>query len=266
MKEVSSTKTAVEVHDLTVVYDRKPALWDVDFELPQGQMIGVIGPNGSGKSTLIKTIMGIVESSSGWVKLFDQDLDEVRHKVSYVPQRGSVDWDFPTSVMDVVLMGRYGRKGIFQRINKEDRRIANESLERVGMEAYAQRQIGQLSGGQQQRVFMARALAEQAELYFMDEPFAGVDAATETAIFEVFQGLRDQGKTLVVVHHDLQSAAQYFDHIILLNTRLVAAGPTKKVFTPALLQEAYGGQLHVLSRIHDLLQQQTFPIRERKST
>jgi len=256
--------TILEVHDLTVVYDRKPALWDVDFELPRGSLTGIIGPNGSGKSTLIKAIMGIVPQSSGWVRLFDQELDEVRHKVSYVPQRGSVDWDFPTSVLDVVLMGRYGRKSLFRKISSEDRKIARECLQKVGMEAFEKRQIGKLSGGQQQRVFMARALAEQAELYLLDEPFAGVDAGTEEAIFSLFQALKSEGKTLVVVHHDLQSAARYFDHIILLNTRLVATGPINDVFQPDLLQEAYGGQLHVLSQVYDILQEKEFPVREKR--
>lgn len=255
-------KTAIEVHDLTVTYNQKPALWDIDFEIPDGALVGIIGPNGSGKSTLVKSMMGIVEPSSGWVKIFDQDIEQVRHKVSYVPQRESVDWDFPTNVMDVVLMGRYGRSGLFRRLSKKDKRIAAESLEKVGMLQFAQRQIAQLSGGQQQRVFMARALAEQAEMYLMDEPFAGVDAATENSIFEVFQEIRDSGKTMMVVHHDLQSAAKYFDYIVLLNTRLIAAGPTEEVFTQELLQEAYGGKLSILDQIHAIIEQKGYPVRE----
>ncbi|MGC6533546.1 MAG: metal ABC transporter ATP-binding protein [Flavobacteriales bacterium] len=258
-----SGERAIEVHDLTVTYHRKPALWDVDLELPQGALVGVIGPNGSGKSTFLKSVMGLVEPSSGWVKLFDRPLDEVRHKVSYVPQRESVDWDFPTNVMDVVLMGRYGRRGLFRRTTAEDRAIATESLERVGMLPFAKRQISELSGGQQQRVFLARALAEKADIYLMDEPFAGVDAATENAIFQVFETLRNEGRTLVVVHHDLQSAARYFDWIVLLNTRLVACGPIGETFTDELLAEAYGGKLHLLSQIHELLEERGFPIREK---
>ncbi len=260
---IQPEEQAVEVHDLTVVYDRKPALWDIDFELPKGHLIGIIGPNGSGKSTLIKTMMGIIKPSSGWVKLFNQDIDQVRHKVSYVPQRETVDWDFPTNVLDVVLMGRYGRRGIFRRTNKEDIALAMECLHKVGMQDYTDRQISKLSGGQQQRVFMARALAEQAELYLMDEPFAGVDAATENSIFQVFQKLRDQGNTLLVVHHDLQSAAKYFDWIVLLNTRLVAYGPTEEVFTQKNMEEAYGGQLSVLNQVHEILRQKEYPVREK---
>lgn len=260
---MSQPNPAIEVHDLSVTYHRKPALWDIDLTLPKGAMVGVIGPNGSGKSTFLKSMMGLVDPSSGWVKLFDQPLDDVRHKVSYVPQRESVDWDFPTHVMDVVLMGRYGRRGLFKRMTAEDKAIAKESLEQVGMLPFANRQISELSGGQQQRVFLARALAERAEIYLMDEPFAGVDAATENAIFKVFESLRNAGKTLVVVHHDLQSAARYFDWIVLLNTRLVASGPIQDTFTDALLAEAYGGKLHLLSQVHDLLEKRGFPIREK---
>ena len=263
MNEIPVEEQSIEVHDLTVVYDRKPALWDIDFQLPKGKLIGVIGPNGSGKSTLIKAIMGIVEKSSGWASLFGNDIDQVRHKVSYVPQRESVDWDFPTNVMDVVLMGRYGRKGLFRRTSAEDKRIAKESLEQVGMYEFKNRQIAQLSGGQQQRVFMARALAEQAELYLLDEPFAGVDAATENSIFEVFQQVRDSGKTMLVIHHDLQSAAKYFDWIVLLNTHLVAYGPIEDVFTKEHMEEAYGGQLSVLNQVHEILRQKEYPIREK---
>lgn len=264
MIEIPVEKQSVEVHDLTVVYDQKPALWDIDFQLPKGKLIGIIGPNGSGKSTLIKSIMEIIDKSSGWVKIFGKDIDKVRHKVSYVPQRESVDWDFPTNVMDVVLMGRYGRKSLFRRTNKEDRKIAINALEKVGMLPFAKRQIAQLSGGQQQRVFMARALAEQAELYLMDEPFAGVDAATENSIFQVFQEIRDSGKTMMVVHHDLQSAAKYFDWIVLMNTRLVAVGSIEEVFTKENMEEAYGGQLSVLNQVHEILRQKNYPIREKR--
>ncbi len=260
---ISPEDQSVEVHDLTVVYDRKPALWDIDFTLPKGKLIGIIGPNGSGKSTLLKTMMGIIKPSSGWVKLFDQDIDDVRHKVSYVPQRESVDWDFPTNVLDVVLMGRYGRSGLFKRTSQEDIDIAMNSLEKVGMTAFKDRQISKLSGGQQQRVFMARALTEQAQLYMMDEPFAGVDAATENSIFQVFEEIRDQGNTLLVVHHDLASAAKYFDWVVLLNTRLVAYGPIQDVFTKELMEEAYGGQLNVLNQVYDLIQDKDYPVREK---
>lgn len=252
----------VEIHDLTVSYDRKPVLWDIDLTLPKGQLIGIIGPNGAGKSTLIKSVMGLIPNSSGYVKVFDDDLDNVRNKISYVPQRESVDWDFPASVLDVVLMGRYGKLGLFKRPRKADKEVALDSLRKVGMEAYANRQISQLSGGQQQRVFLARALAQQAELYFMDEPFAGVDAATETAIITLLREMAERGNTVIVVHHDLQSVTQYFDWVILLNMRLIGNGPTNEVFTADLLKETYGGKLTLLSDVGDLMKRERFPNRE----
>lgn len=252
----------LEIHDLTVSYDRKPVLWDIDLTLPTGKLVGIVGPNGAGKSTLIKSVMGLTPNSSGYVKLFDQDLKEVRDRISYVPQRESVDWDFPASAFDVVLMGRYGKLGLFKRPRKADKEIAMDSLRKVGMDAYAHRQISQLSGGQQQRVFLARALAQQADLYFMDEPFAGVDAATEKAIISILREMSNKGKTVIVVHHDLQSVTEYFDWVILLNMRLVASGPVNEVFTTSLLQETYGGKLTLLSDVGDLKRQQRFPDRE----
>ena len=254
---------SVEFHDLTVSYDKKPVLWNIDLTLPQGAITGIIGPNGAGKSTLIKAAMGLLPLGSGYVRLFDQALDQVRSRVSYVPQRESVDWDFPTSVMDVVLMGRYAQLGLLRRPKREDKVIAMNCLEKVGMSAFAKRQISQLSGGQQQRVFLARALAQEADLYFMDEPFAGVDAATETAILGILKDLTTQGKTVVVVHHDLQSAAEFFDWIILLNMRLVAVGPIEQVFTQELLQETYGGKLTVLAEISELIKKRKVPSREK---
>ncbi|TXK28414.1 metal ABC transporter ATP-binding protein [Pontibacter qinzhouensis] len=252
----------VEVHDLTVSYDRKPVLWGVDLTLPAGSLVGVIGPNGAGKSTLIKAIMGLLPASSGYIRIFDQPLKEVRKRISYVPQRESVDWDFPASVFDVVLMGRYGKLGFFNRPRRADKDAAMEALEKVGMQAFTDRQISQLSGGQQQRVFLARALAQNADIYFMDEPFAGVDIATETAIIELLRHMRDEGKTVVVVHHDLQSATAYFNWVILLNMRLVASGPTDQVLTQEMLEKTYGGKLTVLSKVGDLLRKQEFPSRE----
>ena len=253
----------VELHDLTVSYQKKPVLWDIDLTLPAGAIIGIIGPNGAGKSTLIKAIMGLLELSSGYVKLFDRELDQVRSKVSYVPQKESVDWDFPASVLDVVMMGRYGKLGLFNRPRKADREVAIECLRQVDMEAYAKRQISQLSGGQQQRVFLARALAQEAELYLMDEPFAGVDAATEKAIIRLLKTMSKQGKTVIVVHHDLQSAREYFDWSVLLNLRLIASGPTDQVMTTRLLQETYGGKLTLLAEVGDLLTKKEFPSREK---
>lgn len=255
----------LEIHDLTVSYDRKPVLWNVDLTLPYGKLIAIVGPNGAGKSTLIKSVMGLTPNSSGYVKLFDKNLKEIRDKISYVPQRESVDWDFPASVLDVVLMGRYGKLGLFKRPRKADKDIALDSLRKVGMEAYTKRQISQLSGGQQQRVFLARALAQQADLYFMDEPFAGVDAATEKAIITILREMSSRGNTVIVVHHDLQSVTQYFDWVILLNMRLVASGPTDDVFTQELLQETYGGKLTLLSDVGDLIRQQQFPSREEQN-
>ncbi|MBO9703199.1 MAG: ABC transporter ATP-binding protein [Sporocytophaga sp.] len=255
----------LEVHDLTVAYHRKPVLWGVDLTLPAGSLTGIIGPNGAGKSTLIKAIMGLIPLSSGFVKLFGKDLDEVRQKVSYVPQRESVDWDFPASALDVVLMGRYSQIGLFKRPRKADKEVAVECLRKVGLQNFANRQISQLSGGQQQRVFLARALAQDADIYFMDEPFAGVDAATEAAIIEILRNMTTSGKTVVVVHHDLQSAVTYFNWVLLLNMRLVASGPTEKVFTQDLLQETYGGKLTVLAKVGDLLEKQQFPSREDKA-
>jgi manganese/zinc/iron transport system ATP- binding protein len=252
----------VEIHDLTVSYNRKPVLWAIDLTIPKGAIVGVIGPNGAGKSTLIKAIMRLVPASSGYIKLFDQDLNKVRNKVSYVPQRESVDWDFPASALDIVLMGRYGKMGLFKSPRKADKDVAMECLHKVGIEQYAHRQISQLSGGQQQRVFLARALAQDAELYFMDEPFAGVDAATESAIIQILREMTAKGKTVVVVHHDLQSAGEYFNWILFLNLRLVASGPTDKVFTQELLQETYGGKLTLLSKVGDLLEKNQFPTRE----
>jgi manganese/zinc/iron transport system ATP- binding protein len=253
----------IEIHDLTVSYHRKPVLWGVDFSLPKGKTIGIMGPNGAGKSTLIKAIMDLIPTGSGYIKLFGEDLNKVRAKVSYVPQKESVDWDFPASAMDVVLMGRYAKLKWFQRPRKADRDAAIECLKKVGMEGFADRQISQLSGGQQQRVFIARALAQDADLYLMDEPFAGVDIATETAIVELLQEMTSHGKTVVVIHHDLQSAEKYFDWLVLLNMRLVASAPTERVLTKELLQETYGGKLNILTTVSDLLNKQEFPIRDK---
>lgn len=240
---------ALEVHDLTVSYHRRPVLWNVDLAVPPGKLVGIVGPNGAGKSTLIKAVMGLIPVSSGWVQVFGAPVESVRQRVAYVPQRESVDWTFPVTAMDVVLMGRFGRVPWWRRVGRRDRAIARACLQKVGMLAYADRQISNLSGGQQQRVFLARALAQESDLYLMDEPFAGVDAATETAIMTLLQDLRAAGKTVLVVHHDLQTAEQYFDMLILLNMRLVAFGPTSEVFTPQLLQQTYGGRLTILADV-----------------
>lgn len=239
----------LELHDLTVAYHKKPVLYGVDVEVPPSSLIGIIGPNGAGKSTLIKAVMGLLPIAGGWVKIFGKSYRENCHRVGYVPQRESVDWDFPVNVMDVVLMGRYGKLKLGQRPTKEDREIARDCLDKVKMLPFSNRQIGNLSGGQQQRVFLARALAQESDLYLMDEPFVGVDAATEAAIITLLRELKSRGKTLLVVHHDLASAREYFDHLLLLNMRLVAFGKTEEVFTPEILQTTYGGRLTILSDV-----------------
>jgi manganese/zinc/iron transport system ATP- binding protein len=244
------------VHDLTVAYQRKPVIWDIDVDFPAGALIGVIGPNGAGKSTLLKACLGLVPLVSGEVKVFGEPVQRSRGRLGYVPQRESVDWDFPVSVLDVVAMGTYGRLGWLRRVGKREYEEARAALAQVGLEELAQRQISQLSGGQQQRVFLARALVQKADLYLMDEPFAAVDAATERAIVEVLRALREQGRSCVVVHHDLATVEQYFDWVVLLNMRVVAAGPTAAVFNPENLRKTYGGKLTLLDEAgHALVQQ-----------
>jgi manganese/zinc/iron transport system ATP- binding protein len=245
----------LEIHDLTVAYQKKPVLWGIDLEIPAGKLIGIVGPNGAGKSTLIKAALGLIPTSSGWVKIFGRPARKNLRRVGYVPQRESVDWDFPVTVMDVVLMGRYGHLGLLRRPGKRDREIAWDCLDKVKMLPFANRQIANLSGGQQQRVFLARALAQESDIYFMDEPFAGVDAATESAIIALLHELKNKGKTLLVVHHDLPTARNYFDMLLLLNMRVVAFGPTEKVFTYELLQQTYGGRLTILSEVADAIRQ-----------
>ncbi len=239
----SGASSPLSVRDLTVVYREKPALWDVDLEVPAGQLCAIVGPNGAGKSTLIKAVLGLVPVASGQVRFFGQSLEQARKRIGYVPQRGSVDWDFPTSALDVVMMGLYGRLGWFRRPGRLEREAALRCLEQVSMSEFAERQISQLSGGQQQRVFLARALAQNADLYFMDEPFAGVDAVTEEAILHVLHQLKGQGKTVVVVHHDLQTVRDYFDHLTLLNVQVIASGPMDETFTPENLKRTYGERM-----------------------
>ncbi|MBP2241284.1 manganese/zinc/iron transport system ATP- binding protein [Cytobacillus eiseniae] len=245
----------VEVENLTVAYQKKPVLTNVNFTVPEGKLIGIIGPNGAGKSTLIKAILGLIPKACGEIKIYGKTYRAKDKIVGYVPQRGSVDWDFPTNALDVVLMGRYGHVGWFKRPGKRDTEIALESLRKVGMEEYANRQISQLSGGQQQRVFLARALAQDALVYFMDEPFVGVDAATERAIIVLLNELKEQGKTVLVVHHDLQTVREYFDHVILLNVNMIAAGPTEEAFTMENLHHTYGGKLAFLNKSQVMVEQ-----------
>ncbi|MCC8023069.1 MAG: metal ABC transporter ATP-binding protein [Clostridiales bacterium] len=226
MKQIES---AVSVTDLTVAYDAKPVLWDVDLELPRGLVTAVIGPNGAGKSTLLKAMLGLLKPVSGQVA-FPCIAGSVKNQIAYVPQSESVDWDFPATVLDVVMMGRYGHLGWLRRPGKEEKRLSLEVLEQVGMQSYASRQISQLSGGQQQRVFLARALVQQAQVYLMDEPFKGVDAQTEKSIITLLRQLKEAGKTVIVVHHDLQTVTEYFDWAVLINKRVVANGPVDEVF------------------------------------
>jgi manganese/zinc/iron transport system ATP- binding protein len=239
---VPANTPALEVEDLTVAYGERPALWDVDLEVPAGTLMAVVGPNGAGKTTLIRAVLGLLKPAAGSVRVFGRPYEEQRRLVAYVPQRGSVDWDFPADVLDVVTMGRYGALGWLRRPGRRERDAALAALEHVGLRHLAGRQIGQLSGGQQQRVFLARALVQDAQVYLMDEPFQGVDATSERAIITLLQELRSQGRTVVAVHHDLQTVAEYFDSVTLLNVRRVASGPVDEVFTEENLRATYGGR------------------------
>lgn len=234
---------ALQIHDLSVNYGNVPALWDVSLAVPQGVVAGIIGPNGAGKSTLIKTALGLIRPLSGKVDFLGMSLSQVRQKVAYVPQKESVDWDFPITVQDLVLMGRYGKLGLFKRPSRKDYAAVNEYLEKLGVAQFAHRQISQLSGGQQQRVFLARALVQEAEVYLMDEPFVGVDLATRNVIMSLLHQLKDQGKTVFVVHHELDTVKAYFDWLIMLNVRLVASGLTPDIFNPEKLRACYGKSL-----------------------
>ncbi|MDA1353748.1 MAG: metal ABC transporter ATP-binding protein [bacterium] len=240
--ESDSQDIAVSVKDLTMAYREKPVLWDIDMEVPRGVLMAIVGPNGAGKTTLIKAILGLLKPAAGKVEIFGKPFESQRYYVGYVPQCGSVDWDFPTNALDVVTMGRYGHLGWFKRPSKMDRDLALDALDRVGMADFADRQISQLSGGQQQRVFLARALVQDAMIYFMDEPFVGVDAVTEKTIVGILKTLRDQGKTVIVVHHDLQTLSEYFDWAFLMNVRQIALGPVSEVITQENLKAAYGGR------------------------
>jgi manganese/zinc/iron transport system ATP- binding protein len=246
LPEHSST-SPLSIHAMTVAYHRKPVLWDVDYDAPPNALIAIVGPNGAGKTTLIKACLGLVPRASGQVEFWGQPYRRARSRVGYVPQRETVDWDFPVSALDVVAMGRYRRIGWCRPVTRAHKQAALDCLERVGMRDFSDRQISQLSGGQQQRVFLARALAQEADLYVMDEPFAGVDAATERAVVDVLRALKAQGKTVIAVHHDVQTVPEYFDEVMLLNMRVVAAGPVHDVFTEENLHATYGGRLTLLT-------------------
>ncbi len=234
---------ALHIEDLTVAYQGAPVLWDIDLDIPPGVMAAVVGPNGAGKSTLLKAVLGLVRPSAGHVYLLGRRPRRMLKRIGYVPQRSAVDWDFPTTVLDVVMMGRYGQLGWLRRPGRETRERAHAVLAQVGMEHLAGRQIGELSGGQQQRVFLARAMIQQPDIYFLDEPMAGVDATTERTVVELLQRERDAGKTVIAVHHDLQTVHDYFDWLALLNVRIIAQGPVAEVYTPENLHKAYGGQV-----------------------
>ena len=246
---MASSPPLVEFHDVTVAYGRRPVLWNIDLTITEPCLFGIVGPNGAGKSTLLKAALGLVPLAGGEVRLFGEPLDRVRRRIGYVPQRETVDWDFPVSVMDVVLMGTYSRVGWLRRPGAAERAVARESLARVGLEDLAGRQIGRLSGGQQQRVFLARALAQQADIYFLDEPMAGVDARSQEQILGVLSGLREQGKLVIVVHHDLRAVTDWFDAVALIDMRLVAAGPTGETLTPDNLRRTYAGAVEVLDEV-----------------
>ena len=239
---------ALSVQQLQVAYDKKIVLKKVHVNVPQGYLTAIIGPNGAGKSTFLKAILNQLPNKQGKVQILGKLYNPKEGIVGYVPQRNAVDWDFPTTAMDVVLMGRYGHHGIFKWMTKKDRQIALDALASVNMEQFAERSIGQLSGGQQQRVFLARALAQEAQVYFLDEPFAGVDAATEKMIIRILKRLRDEGKSIFVVHHDLQTVEEYFDYTVLLNETIIAAGPVKATFNAENLQKTYGGRLVLFSK------------------
>ncbi|WP_390895612.1 metal ABC transporter ATP-binding protein [Stieleria tagensis] len=249
----TGNEVPLSIYDLTVAYHRKPVIWDVGFDLPAGQLIGIVGPNGAGKSTLLKAAMDLIPSASGRVRVFGDSYRANRHRVGYVPQRESVDWQFPVSALDVVAMGLYDEIGWCRPVRRRHRDRARLALQHVGIGELADRQISQLSGGQQQRTFLARALVQDADLYLMDEPFAAVDAATERAIVDILRDLKKRGKTAAVIHHDLQTVPEYFDYVVLLNMRVVAHGPVETTFTSENLQKTYGGRLTLLDEVTEAM-------------
>ncbi len=240
--------TIINIKGVSVSYEKKRVLTNIFLKIEKGGLYGVVGPNGAGKSTLFKSILGLINTNSGEIEIMNRPVDEVRRKVSYVPQKDDVDWSFPATVLDVVLQGRYPYKDLIQNISKEDRDLAMNALEEIGVSSLANRQIGQLSGGQQQRVFIARALCQNAEIIFLDEPFVGVDILTEEKIIQILKRLASEGKTLLVVHHDLSTVEQYFDKVILLNQRLIAYGDTAETFNQENMAMCYGPQLTILAK------------------
>lgn len=249
-----SKDSPLSVHALTVSYNNRPVIWDLEYDAPSASLVAIVGPNGAGKTTFIKACLDLLPKTSGAVEFWGSPYRKVLKRVAYVPQRESVDWDFPVSALDVVLMGQYGKIGWFSRIKEEHRELARKCLEQVGMLEYQGRQINQLSGGQQQRVFLARALAQGADLYMMDEPFSGVDAQTEKTIIKILKQLRNEGKTVFVVHHDLTSVPEYFDDVIMMNMRIVASGKVSEVFNEENLRKTFGGRLTLLDRVSNVIE------------
>lgn len=243
----------ISIKNLTVTYNKKPAIKGVNLEIDEGNIIGIVGPNGAGKSTLLKAILGLLPADTGEVKILGKDIKDSLNRVAYIPQKEQFDWDFPINVSEVVMMGRYPYINFFSRPSEKDKEIVSQVLEKVEMKKYAQTQIRNLSGGQQQRIFLARALAQESDVYFLDEPFVGVDAKTEVAIFNLIKELKSEGKTIMIVHHDLSKIEDYFDKLILINQILIAFGNTEEVFTPELLQKTYGGQLTILQKTEQLI-------------
>jgi ABC-type Mn2+/Zn2+ transport system ATPase subunit len=239
----------IEVKGLSISYGVKRILTNVYLNVSSGHVYGLIGPNGAGKSTLFKSILGLIDTNAGSIKVFGKDVDESRTRIAYVPQRDDIDWEFPATVKDIVLMGRYPHKKLLQRLNKEDLTIADDAMKELGILDLADRQIGQLSGGQQQRVFIARALCQQADLFFFDEPFVGVDITTEEKIISILKKLASQGKTLLVVHHDLTTVEEYFSRVIMINQRLICFGDTKEMFIKENIAKCYGPQLTMLHKV-----------------
>lgn len=248
---------ALDVDLLTVSYEKTPVLWDISLQIPQGELVGIIGPNGAGKSTFIKSVLGLVRPLSGTISFFNQPLDKARQKIAYIPQKEAVDWEFPITVQELVLMGRYGTLGLFKRPREADYQAVGRYLDMVGLTPFKDRQINQLSGGQQQRAFLARALIQEAEIYFLDEPFTGIDAGTELVMIQILKNLTSLGKTVFVVNHDLSNIKSLFSWLILLNLRLVASGPTGSVFTTENLKQTYGKNYVLLDEAGKLAKEKT---------
>lgn len=239
----------VDVQNLHVSYDGEEVISDINFSFNSGKIIGIIGPNGAGKSTLMKAILGLIPRDKGNVTFHERSIKDVRRKIAYVPQRSNIDWDFPITVRDTVLLGTYPNLKVFQRPKKAEKQFALSCLEQVGMENFSKRQISELSGGQQQRVFLARALAQQADFFFLDEPFVGIDVASEQTIIKILKDLRDQNKTVFVVHHDLATVEDYFDELVIINKELIEAGPVQTVFKSDLVTKAYNVDFSILNKM-----------------